>query len=226
MTVSVYAAMIEDRVHFAQAAYRDGEWYCMLGAKGGNCNGERYDPALGAMLRRTLLEPVGQWCVFWWPHPTKGVKVREQALKWIAEHKPDVRWIPDRPMGRANEQGEAAPLFRAIRTRRVVLVGPEHLAGLDLFPVAHHVIVPDGVAWKHADAICTEILHHVKPDDLVLFCAGMASNVMIHRLWPTLRGKVTLYDAGAVLDPYCGKFSRGEYKTAEWQGSLMERNRP
>lgn len=225
VTVSVYAAMFEDRVHFAQAAYRDGEWACILGWSGGNCNGEKYDPALGALLRQTLLEPVGQWCVFWWPHPAIGVRARKQAIEWIAQHKPPVRWIPDRPVGRANEQGVAAPLFAAIRTRRVILVGPKHLSRLSLFPVAKHVVAPDAIAWKHADRICAEVLEHHEPDDLVLFASGMASNVMIHRLWPALRGRATLYDIGAALDPYVGRLSRGEFQRPEW-AETARRNTP
>lgn len=223
--LSVYVAMVVDRVHFAQAAYRDGEWYCMLGRGGGNCNGEKYDPELGAMLRRTLLEPVGQWCVFWWPHPRKGIKAREGALRWLDEHQPDVRWIPERPVGKANEMGLAAPFWRACRTRRVVLVGPRHLASQDLFPVAHHVVVPDATAWQHVDRLCDEIRAVSEPDDLVLFCSGMASNVMIHRLWPEYRGRLTLMDIGAALDPYCGHNSREAYRDAKW-AERMERNRP
>lgn len=229
MTMAVYVGLVADRIHFAQAAYRDGEWYCMIGQqRGGNCNGERYHPDLGAMLRQTLLEPVGQWCVFWWPHDTKGVRVRKQAVEWLAKHQPNVRWIPDRPIGRANEAGEAAPFWRACRTRRVVLVGPRHLEeGLDLFPVAEHVLVPDAVAWQHLDRLCDEIRGVLRgEDELVLFASGMATNVMIWRLWPELRGKATLLDVGASLDPYVGHFSRGEYKSPEWQCTLMPRNLP
>lgn len=226
LAVATYAAMVADRVHFAQAAYRDGEWYCMLGFGGGNINGERYDPELGALLRRTLLEPVGQWCVFWWPHPRMGVKAREGALRWLEEHQPDVRWIPDRPIGRANQEGKAAPFWRACRTRRVIVVGPQHLAPLDLFPVAAHIVVPDGTAWKEADRICNEVRAQVLTDDLVLFAAGMASNLMIHRLWPDLRGRATLYDIGAALDPYVGVFSRGSFREPGWRENVMPRNLP
>lgn len=226
LAVATYAALVRDRVHFAQAAYRDGEWYCILGRSGGNINGERYDPELGEMLRRTLLEPVGQWCVFWWDHPTIGKAAKRGALKWLEEHRPDVRWIPDRPIGRANQEGRAAPFWAACATRRVVLVGPEHMADLDLLPVAEHIVVPDAVAWRHVDRTCDEVRAAVQPDDLVLFAAGMASNVMIWRLWPELRGRATLYDIGAALDPYCGVFSRGSFRESGWREHVMPRNVP
>lgn len=226
IAISTYAAMVHDRLHFAEATYGDGEWYCMLGQKGANRNGEAYDPGLGAELRRTLLEPAGQWCVFWWPHGGKGLSVRQRALHWLDEHRPDVRWIPHRAIARANAGGYAATFFRACRTRRVVLVGPEHLERQRLFDVAVHVRVPLGTAWKHTTRLCEDIRAAHEPDDLVLFASGMASNVMIWRLWPEMKGRVTLMDVGAVLDPYCGVWSRGTHNSEHWKRDIMPRNIP
>lgn len=226
LAIRVYAALVEDRVHFAQAAYRDGEWACILGRTGRTCNDEAFDPVLGERLRRTLLSPVGQWCLFWWPHPKIGQAAHKGALRWLAEHRPNVRWIPDRPISRANESGKAAPFWAACRTRRVVLVGPQHMNRLTMFDVAAHIEVPAKVAWKHADRVVREVLAVHEPDDLVFFAAGMGSNLMIHELWPTLRGKATLIDVGAALDPYCGEFSRGVFRAQSWKDRIMPRNIP
>lgn len=225
IAAATYAGLIRDRIHFAQAAYRDGEWYCMLGHPGGNCNGEKYDPELGRLLMDSLTHPVGQWCVFWEPHPTKGIAIREKAVAWLQANNPPVSWIPDRPIGRANEQGHARPIFQAMRTRRVILVGPQHLAGLDLFDF-EHVVVPDGTAWKERGRICREVRSLAQGNALVLFAAGMATNVMVHELWPDLRGTATLLDIGAALDPYVGVYSRGEYQTERWQREIMPQNLP
>ena len=226
IAVGVYSAMIRDRVHFAEASYGDGEWGCMLKGHGRNCNGEVYTPELGAMLRQTLTEPTGQWCIFWYPHPTIGVAMRKRAKEWIAKHKPEVHWIPHRCIARANNMGEARPLFEAFSARRVILVGPSHLSGLTLFPVAHHITVPDAVAWKHMDRLVSEIEAVLRPDDLVLFAAGMATNVMIWRLWKRYRKAVTLIDVGAALDPYVGHWSRGTHNSDEWRENMMPRNLP
>src|SRR5690606_19862429 len=145
---------------------------------GGNINGEKYDPELGAMLRRTLLEPVGQWCVFWWPHPRMGHAARTGALEWIEKHRPNVRWIPDRPIGRANQEGKAAPFWLACRTRFLIVVGLQLLGPLDMFPVAVRIVVPVGTAWYGVDHICGDVRAQIRAYDLVFFSAGMASNQM------------------------------------------------
>lgn len=226
IAVAAYAGMVEDRMHFAQAAYRDGEWYCIGGHKGKTINDEQFTPELGRVLERTLLEPVGQWCVLWWKHPKMGRQASNIAEKWIAAHKPKVRWIPDRPISRANEIGLAAPFWRACRTRRVVAVGPQHLAHLSIFGIAEHIVVPEKVAWKHTDAVVDKVLTTHRPDDLVLFAAGMGSNLMIWKLWPHLKGHATLLDVGAALDPYCGHFSRGIFREKGWKENVMPRNLP
>lgn len=223
LSVAVYAALIRERTPFAQASYRDGEWACMLGRDGGNVNGEQYGPDLGGMLKATLLNPVGQWCVYW--PGDAGADVRAEADAWLEMHQPAVSWIPDRPIGRANERGEAGPFFAACRTRRVVVVGPAHLAGLPygLVGEAVHVLVPDAVAWKHVDAIAAGTLDMMQPDDLVLFAAGMASNLLIHALRPACPD-ATLFDIGSHLDPYCGVYSRAVFRDPAWQRSVMPRN--
>jgi hypothetical protein len=226
IAISTYAAMVRDRLHFAEATYGDGEWYCMLGRNGRNANGEAYDPGLADLLRMTLLYPHGQWCVFWWPHGGKGQAIREKALEWIEDNQPAVNWIPHRAIARANAGGYAATFYRACRTRRVVLVGGAHLQRLDLFPVAVHVQVPHGTAWKEMDRIEDEVREAHEPDDLVLFASGMASNVMIWRLWQDMKGKATLMDVGSALDPYCGLYNRGTHNSAHWKANVMPRNIP
>lgn len=222
--VDIYAQMLGRRQHFAQAAYRDGEWACMLGRDGVNANGEVYHPGLADALRHTLREPVGQWCVFWQPVGGRlGADLHQKARAWIAEHYTGVPWIVDRPFAAANRMGVIAPFLRATRERRVVLVGPRHMDRLprDVLTPAVHVEVPDATAWRVTDDIVAEISDAVQPDDLVLFCAGMASNLMVHRLWPMLQDTVTLLDIGAVLDPYCGVYSRSTHRNPEWRENVM-----
>ncbi len=224
--VSLYAALIIDRIHFAQAVYGDGEWRCIFGMGTHNSNDEVYAPELRDGLLRTLTEPVGQWCVLW--PGGAGPDARARVSEWIARHQPDIRWIPFRPICWAAVFGFAGPFFEAVRSRRVVLVGPEHMKRLpaEVVDPSAYVTVPDGSAWRVVEEMCQSVRDAVEVDDLVLFSSGMASNLAIHALWPELRGRATLFDLGSVLDPYCGVFSRRAYQDPVWQRDIMPQNLP
>lgn len=218
--LAVYVEMIEDRVHFAQAAYRDGEFAWMMDRPnlvgGRTSNAETWEPELGRQLRETLMHPVGQWCVYFAPHNP----VRPHADAWLEEHRPPVEWIPDRPFGRASEQGLLAPFFRALAGRKVGIIGPPHLEPLGIRP--HHVVAPRE-AWKHA-ADYARIIASDTTTDLWLIAAGSAAILTIHRAWPEVRDRATLIDIGATLDPYAGVFSRNRTRKPEWRENVMPLN--
>lgn len=223
--IEVAVSEIESSLSFAQVAYRDGEWYCLLGASGENVNGEKYSPALAAKLRETLREPVGQRCVFWDPAPVIGRKAHADALAWMARNPLRVEWLPDCPIRKANEIGLAAPIWRAVAGRRTIVVGPGHFRSLDLFQPEARIEVPPRYAWTEAPRIVDEIEQVFRPGDLVLIAAGMATNLIVHALWPRVAGSATLIDIGSALDPYCGVFSRAVYRSPLWP-ILQEDNRP
>ncbi len=219
-----YAAMIGDGMPFALASYGDGEWQCILGKSGENCDGTKYTNALGSALANSLLHPVGQWCSFF----DVVSPIRDEAIAWIERHCPSVHWIAQRPYGRAAEIGELAPFLRAIRGRTspVFIVGPAHIGDLPEGVVGDfvHITVPPATAWQGVPAIAARLgeeLDYEDPGALVLFAAGMASNLLINRLW---RRQCTMLDVGALLDPYCGVQSRQIYRDPAWQRDMRPRN--
>ena len=223
----LYAAMILDGHHFAEASYGDGEWFCILGYQGKTARGQEYNPKLRADLTRTLMEPTGQWCCYW-GHPTHQ-KLRTECDAWLRENQPPVIWFARRALPAANCHGELWPLFRALKTRKVILVGPKHHSKLsdDVIgkPVAR-IELHATDAWRQVDEVCKRVTEAMDETgaDCVLFSAGMAAPVMIHKLWGQNRRAATFWDIGAILDPYCGVFSRKNYKLTEWQENVMPRN--
>lgn len=225
-TVALYAAMLHDRVHFAQTAYGDGEWMCILGEyPKRNANNETFSPELGRALAKSLMEPTGQWCCLW-PEGAAATKIRRMALGWIAEHKPAVRWLPFRPFGWANQEGRMAPIFRAWRTRRVLLIGPQHLSAVPetVIQPARHIVVADTAASRFWEETVAAVLPVLEPDDLVIVAAGMCANLIVHRLNGMFREQATFIDVGALLDPYAGVYSRRIYRDTDWRVSIMPEN--
>ena len=222
----LYAALILGGHHFAEASYGDGEWFCILGYEGKTARGQVYNPKLRADLIRTLMEPVGQWCCYW-GHPTKKV-LRAECDAWLEKNQPPVVWFAQRALPPANCHGNLWPLFRALKTRKILLVGPSHLErlpdGVIGKPVARVEVHPTD-AWKQVDDVCGQVTEAIRETgaDVVLFSAGMAAPVMVHQLWGH-RKDATFWDIGAILDPYCGVFSRKVYVLKTWQDNIMPLN--
>lgn len=219
--VEMYTALLRTHTPFAVANYGDGEWSCILGKEGANVNGTAYDPELGERLADTLCNPVRQWFGY---NPSR--KLRAEAETWIRDSGVDVPWVYKEALSVANVHGQLAPFFRALRERDVVVVGGPHLADLpdDVVGPHEYVKTPASDAWREYDAIVDRLMHAaVLSSAVVLFAAGMASNLLVHRCRRSW-SHGTYIDVGAILDPYVGVYSRKKYKTDWFQNEMMERN--
>ena len=96
-------------------------------------------------------------------------------------------------------------MMKACESRELILVGPKHL---DRMFDAGFIGVPDRNAWLDYKRVRSDLVDRlaamIKP--VVLFCAGMMSNVLIDDL--SKEDGVTLIDCGSVFDPYVGVCSR------------------
>ena len=219
----IYARMIEDGMPFAQVNYGDGEWGCILGRKMTNAQGETYEPPLTEALGNTLRNPRNYW------HGTNsGPALAQEVAGWLkGAGTPPIRWVYKETLSGANVNGRLGPFFRAVRSRRTLVVGPAHLANVDPRATggAPLIVVPDSTAWKVSAETAKEVASRLKPGDLVLFASGMATNLTVHSLWPEWGPKgVTMLDVGACLDPYAGVFSRKGYLKESFQNVAIERN--
>ena len=223
-----YVRMIANGEPFAQANYGDGEWGCLLGHNGGNCNGEPYNVTIRDALRRTLLEPCGMLC-----GTNPGWKLQREVEAWVAGHPAAqaVPWVYKETLANASVHGEFAPVLEALRRRPLVVVGPERLGSLPMehFGPVRLVKVPDdGTAWMyvHETSEAVAAWAAAEPGALVLFASGMASNMVIYRLWgdPEFRATgASMVDVGATLDPYVGQRSRNAHRKPEFE-EAMRRN--
>lgn len=228
-TVEDYARLIEEKTPFAQANYGDGEWACLLGHDGVNCQGEVYNDLLALRLRKTLTDHTGMWL-----GSNPGKKLIDETNIFLDDY--DLRglpWVWKEILPSANVNGQLAPFLRAVRTRKVILVGPLHLASMSEMVIGpfYHFPVPDEVAWKVAERTMRQLTSRIEREDLVLFASGMGTNLVIHEMWPeveaiwgTSRGDVSFLDVGALLDPYVGRFSRNGYRKEIFQRENIHRN--
>jgi hypothetical protein len=202
--------MIKTNQPFSFARYGDGEVNAMLGKKGRNCDGHNYFPDMGEALR-SIVKSEPEYFLGMQGYAMRTMKAEIEAF--LGNTKVD--WIDADLLHRASIDDRLALLFSALGASSVVLVGPAYLAGLSsLFPIRHHIAVPQKDCWLETEAIVKKIAGVLQENkfSVVLFCASMASNVWIDKLHTSHGQNHCFIDAGSVFDPYVGKDTRGYHK--------------
>jgi hypothetical protein len=186
---------------FAFSRFGDGELRAIAGREGANCDGHQYFPDMGERLRQILAsEPRYLLATL----PRLFVEYKEEIAKLAG----NVTWVCSLCMRDAVAEGRFAQFFEALRSRRVVLVGPPHLR-----PVAERqswsiLEVAPKNCWLEYPVVKQASIEQAEGAEAAfLFCASMMSNVLIddlHRLDP----RHAYVDVGSALDPYAGVKSR------------------
>lgn len=211
--------MISTRTNFKFARYGDGEFFCMSGKVGRNCDKHEYFPDLGQALNEAFYSHPG-YMVGIQPLSVHG-GLYQRAL----EYGLGPRDIYDADvLHSASIDGKLNLFWDALKDRRNVhLVGPWHLMYLKV-PI---IDIADVNCWHDYERVCdrmSTIVHNSSVNDqpVFLLCASMMSEVLIH----TFQGQdCTVIDCGSVFDPYTGKFSRSYHhklKLDEHQRSIRE----
>ena len=186
---------------FKFARYGDGEWNCIFGKHGQNCDGHKYFPDLGANLRRVILsEPaylVGM-------QPLSMSYERADQIKEFCSGL-RINWVNADVLHNASIDGVLDKFINVLAGKYIILVGPLHLDGF--FANCVHIAIPPVNCWLEYENIRQQIEFHVDGvnNAVVLLAASMMSEVLIDDFADHHH---TFIDIGSVLDPYCGIKSR------------------
>lgn len=201
--------MLRERENFKFARYGDGEFYCMSGKIGRNCDKHEYFPDLGLALNEAFYSD---------PKYMVGIQplsVHGGLYQRAIQERSGPKNIYDADvLHSASIDGRLDQFLECLRGRDTILVGPEHLRPLYL----KTMIIPDVNCWRDYQSIREQLffkLYEAK-DAVVLLCASMMSEVLIHNFRFLDH---TFIDAGSVLDPYVGKFSRSYHHKLNLNGN-------
>lgn len=190
--------MLREGENFKFSRYGDGEFNCMFGKVGHNCDGHEYFPDLGTALNDAFYSDP-QYMVGIQPLSVQGglwerAKQREGYPKNIYDA--DV-------LHSASIDGRLAEFLDSTKKRKPTIVGPRHLIALSL-PI---LTIPDKNCWMDIDNIIHLIEYRMNWEDSFVFllCASMASEVIIDYFKDV---DATFIDCGSVFDPYAGIKSR------------------
>lgn len=217
-----YESLIE-KIHrkeaFAFSRYGDGEWNAILGKVGANCDGHEYFESLGKALRDALISQPNYYLGL----QSLAMRVRGlEITKFITANniRPISEWGDADILHKASIKEMLPQFFEALDTTPyVLLVAPGYLKQINKYFKYNAIVeVPTKNCWLHFRKIKHDILailnEQTKRNNyiVVLFAAGMPSNVLVDDLHNLYKDKVTLIDAGSVFDPFVGRNTRSYHK--------------
>jgi hypothetical protein len=219
-----YVGLLRHDAAFSFSRFGDGEWNAILGAPGANCDGHAYFPRLGADLRNALTRPLDYF------YGMQKYAVKKGGLplyRFLTREGVRKAWHDADVFHRCNTAGTLFPLICQLRKMKVVVIGPERLKGIKgvVFDVDHFIEIPLQNCYLVKDAVTARIREYFRDRGPAVFAfsASMASNVMIHELYPELGATSWLIDFGSLWDAYVGVDSRGGKSGGAWNAT-MKRN--
>lgn len=197
---------LDERINFKFARYGDGEFLCMAGKIGRNCDKHEYFADLGQALNDAFYSD---------PKYMVGIQplsVQSGLYQKALQFAPGPEHIKDADvLHSASIDGNLGKFFEALDGRRTVLVGPDYLKKMDF---DYHITITDLNCWQNYEGTKHRLRKAIRTDDVVLLCASMMSEVLIHEMCGE---HITMIDCGSVFDPYAGKLSRSyHHKKQQW----------
>lgn len=219
ISTSLLAEALIVRDNFSFSRWGDGEWKALLHPGAGhNCDGHDYFPSLGAALAE-VLESHPRYLLGMQSFAQK--RMGDEINTWLAQRKlTDLVWCDSDILHRSSIKDELGAFMGALRQRRNVLVGPARLQPIAAALKAELVEIPLYNAWESYAPTHSQIVRHLEEDTVVLYCAGMTSNVHIDHLWGEYADWVTQIDIGSLFDPFCGIASRSYHQ------AIIDRSQP
>jgi len=215
--ISWFAEKLQNKEVFSFVRYGDGEWRCILGYKGKNCDKHEYFPRLRVDLSKAVCS--NKDMVF----GIQNMSIRNMIGEigpFLKKHNINRKWYDSDILHRANCNGNLYSFIKSLSEHKVAIIGPDHIrkSGIKFH---HFVSVPKVNCYLKVDGIYKRTLDAAKECSVFLFCASMTSNVLMDRLFDVVGDRISMIDCGSIFDPYSGILSRGIYRSEKFNVEKM-----
>jgi len=196
--------MLREGENFKFARYGDGEFLCMSGKVGHNCDGHEYFPDLGTALNDAFYSNP-EYMVGIQPLSVQG-GLHQRAT--INDNGPKNIYDAD-VLHSASIDGKLPEFFDSLKGRDCTLIGPEHLGSFADKNGFGFLQIPSKNCWLNYKTTISEIdsmlIYEYDYEFVFLLCASMMSEAIIDTYKDSQH---TFIDCGSVFDVYAGKPSR------------------
>lgn len=192
---------------FSFSRFGDGEMNCIYQdtKSRSNCDNHRYYPDLGKRLLAVLRKRPKYYIGL----QNLAYKQRKEQIDTLTKQC-GLKWCKSDILHKANIHKTIYKFFDVLKDKRVLIVGPKHLLKFKHFDFGL-LEIADRNCWIQYKQIKESIEYELENYDIILYCASMMSNVLIH----DFHKEITQIDVGSVFDVHCGVNSRGYHQNLE-----------
>lgn len=209
---SYYLNRIEKDDPFSFSRWGDGEWIALLQSspKGRNCDGHPYSSEMGKALSKILASRPPYMLGF---QKYSLRLMKKKILRWLAEKKlTDLFWHDADVFHRASANGHMPRIFKVLRSKPLIIVGPPHLRRLrDVIRYNTFIEIPPKNCYSKLKQIIQKTqaaLEELPKPSVVCISASMPAEIIVHQLYQSHGTEASILDMGSVFDPYVGVKSR------------------
>lgn len=198
LTFDIILDSIINHINITYSRFGDGEWNCIIGKKGKNCDGHIYFKDMALNLKNILLS-----------NPEYYTGLQNYAVRKLSGNETfdglvgSRKWEDNEIFTKASKGARINELTDALKTRYVIQVGNKNLRELRITPF--FVEIPKLNCWLDRERILYDIKKLIKKDCVIIYSAGMPTKWFIDQLYSK---DITQLDCGSVFDFYAGINSR------------------
>lgn len=208
--LNYFIGQLREDLPYSFNRFGNGEWDCIFELQQRTNSGSQ--DLRSRRLRDGLMSAVQYENVRYFKGlQSPGYLDKLSLLSKIETWIPQSTWYPADVFHRASEDGRLFPLVEQLRIKKVVVIGPKHLKGLDqLINVTNFIEVKSVDCYSTFSQIFTDLtfLLPIEPGTVFSFSAGPAAKILIKRLFTLVGETAFLLDLGSLWDVYCGIKSR------------------
>jgi len=211
---------------FQYSRWGDGEWQCVLGYEGQNCDGHRYFPS----LRMALIEVLRDNPKYYMGMQPKAYRTMDMAIDpWCDVNEVNIDWCNADILHDASIAGRLDEFLKLLSTGRVFMVSHDRICSAINNEVARRFMsdlwicfdIPLNNCWNIHEGLLHELSEYIgmQRPPVILYCASMMSKVLIHKINQMFGDTITQIDCGSVFDPYAG------YATRRYHQAIIDREK-
>lgn len=223
-----YVTFLREGTFFSFSRFGDGEWAAIFGSEGANCDGHEFFYAMTEKLRDAVIHPSGSYYMGMQNYAVK--QMGRKIYRFLKINGVRICWRQADVFHYANLAGKLYPFIEVLRTKRVILIGPPYLRKIDkaLVKYDQFIEVPQHNCFRANEVTREAVLRlaSAQSGSVYAFSASMATNCLIHDLFPEIGSTCWMLDLGSLWDGYSNVMTRTFCSRYDWKELLKINSTP